>query len=279
MDLPSEHDTKTDYDTDQKVDSQVERKDETDYNEQKLDCSASSANLKMECKKSNRPSRSRKRLYTSTRCLRSSQSLCNKRQKQLRTSATSKRAGNFPVSLEDIFTKAPRTCSSGSKRKPKPKEKPEKRKDKDRKRKSKKKKCAKVSSDSDVEHESDRHEETPVVAENTQPMTSNIETKDSEHEETPVVAENTQPMTSDIETKDSEHEETPDVVDKEQLTNDTETKDSEHDKTPHVGEQQENDTEKEDKNNVAEETKLQMTLKQNRMKVTTMMAGKQNQQL
>ena len=96
----------------------------------------------------------------------------------------------------------------------------------------------------------------PVVAENTQPMTSNIETKDSEHEETPVVAENTQPTTSDIETKDSEHEETPDVVAKEQPTNDTETKDSEHDETPHVGEQQENDTEKEDKNNVAEEEKV-----------------------
>ena len=144
MDLPSEHDTKTDYDTDQKVDSQVERKDKTDYNQQKLGCSASSSNLKMECKKSNRPSRSCKHLYTSTRCLRSSPSVCNKRQKQLCTSATSKWAGNFPVSLEDIFTKAPHTRSSASKRKPKPKEKPKKRKDKDRKCKSKKKKHPKV---------------------------------------------------------------------------------------------------------------------------------------
>ena len=46
------------------------------------------------------------------------------------------------------------------------------------------------------QNESDTHEETPDVAEKTQP-TTDIETKDSEHEETPDVAEKAQP-TNDI---------------------------------------------------------------------------------
>ena len=102
------------------------------------------------------------------------------------------------------------------------------------------------------------------LPENVKPI-DETETKQNEsdtHEETPDVAEKTQP-TNDIETKDSEHEETPDVAEKAQLTNDIEAKDSEKKAEHEVAEQQQNDTEKEtshsdqeDKNNVAEEEKV-----------------------
>ena len=130
-------------DCDQKKESV--RKDETDLKQkemdldhgmdsQKVDCdkkpscsktdSVLKGNRKMECSdtnKDNMRSRQRKRQAPSTRCLRSSGSVCNKKPKQERASLNSRKAGKPKYDLSDLIKGKGR-----SRKKPLPKPKPKK---------------------------------------------------------------------------------------------------------------------------------------------------------
>ena len=107
--MDSEQDQQMDYDNSvAKTDSNIEQKMDS------VSHSKHSKDQKMECKQSSkteRKSRSRKRPKTSTRCLRSSPSVANKRSKSSRSTATSRKAGKIALTLDDIFTAKPCTRS------------------------------------------------------------------------------------------------------------------------------------------------------------------------
>ena len=174
-----EKDKKMDFEKDQEKDYSDDGHVADSNIEQKVDSlrySKHSKHRKMECKQSSkveRQSRSHKRPNTSTRCLRSSPSVANKCSKSSHSTATSTKAGKFPVTLDDIFSA--QLCTHSRTRTPKRQPKP----NKSAKEKNRKKSKPKTVTD---KIDKKQHAEEKVVAEETDPE-HNEKTEDAKDKE------------------------------------------------------------------------------------------------